>query len=64
MGFRRAIVPAGTDAIPSDCPIEVTRSAELPEAIIDGFGTEPLTCPTVSPGGRRSAEPERDRRAG
>ncbi len=41
MGFRRAIVPVDTDAIPADCPIVVHQVSGLPEAIIEGFGAEP-----------------------
>ena len=41
MGFRRAIVPAGTDAIPADCPMQVCQVTSLPGAIAAGFGAEP-----------------------
>ena len=41
MGFRRAIVPSGTDAIPADCPMEVTQVANVARAISSSFGLEP-----------------------
>ena len=39
MGFRRAVVPVGTDAIPSDSPIEVRQVANVAEAIAAGLGS-------------------------
>jgi DNA repair protein RadA/Sms len=39
MGFRRAIVPAGSDTVPADCPIQVSQVANLRAAIAAGFGT-------------------------
>ena len=41
MGFRRAIVPVGTDAIPGDCPMQVSQVADVVGAIRTGFGFEP-----------------------
>ncbi|HEX9064321.1 MAG TPA: DNA repair protein RadA [Streptosporangiaceae bacterium] len=41
MGFRRAIVPAGADAVPADCPIEVTPVPTVAQAISSSFGLEP-----------------------
>ena len=41
MGFRRAVVPVGTDAIPADCPMQVSQAADLVSAIRTGFGLEP-----------------------
>jgi DNA repair protein RadA/Sms len=41
MGFRRAIVPVGTDAVPADCPIAVRQVADVATAISTGFGLEP-----------------------
>ncbi len=41
MGFRRAIVPVGTDAIPADCPIDVRQVADVAGAISAGLGAEP-----------------------
>ena len=41
MGFRRAIIPVGTDAIPADCPIEVTQVETVAKAISSSFGLEP-----------------------
>ncbi len=41
MGFRRAIVPMGTDVIPADSPIEVTQAADVTSAIRASFGLEP-----------------------
>jgi DNA repair protein RadA/Sms len=40
MGFRRAIVPAGSDAIGSDCLIDVVQVTDLSAAITVGFGSE------------------------
>jgi DNA repair protein RadA/Sms len=41
MGFRRAIVPLGTDVIPADSPMEVTQVADVTGAIRASFGLEP-----------------------
>jgi hypothetical protein len=41
MGFRRAIVPAGSDAVPSDSPLQVVQVREIKEAISAGFSAEP-----------------------
>ncbi len=41
MGFRRAIVPVGGDAIPADCPMEVSQVADVSSAIRTGFGLDP-----------------------
>jgi len=41
MGFRRAIVPVGTDAIPADCPMQVSQVEDVASAIRTGFGLEP-----------------------
>ncbi|MGI9008137.1 MAG: DNA repair protein RadA [Streptosporangiaceae bacterium] len=41
MGFRRAVVPVGTDAIPADCPMEVTRVATVARAISSSLGLQP-----------------------
>jgi DNA repair protein RadA/Sms len=41
MGFRRAIVPVGSDVIPADSPIEVTQVADVSGAIKASFGQEP-----------------------
>ena len=41
MGFRRAIVPVGTDAIPADCPIQVRQVADVASAISAGLACEP-----------------------
>ncbi len=38
MGFRRAVVPAGTDAIPSDSPMEVRQVTDIAGAIAAGLG--------------------------
>jgi DNA repair protein RadA/Sms len=40
MGFRRAIVPVGTDAIPSDSPMEVRQVSDISGAIAAGLGAE------------------------
>jgi DNA repair protein RadA/Sms len=40
MGFRRAVVPAGTDAIPSDSPMEVRQVTDVAGAIAAGLGAE------------------------
>jgi len=40
MGFRRAIVPVGTDPVPADSPIEITRVADVRGAISAGLGLE------------------------
>ena len=40
MGFRRAVVPAGTDAIPSDSPMEVRQVTDIAGAIAAGLGAE------------------------
>jgi DNA repair protein RadA/Sms len=37
MGFRRAIVPAGPDAIPPDCVMDVRPVTDLPSAIVACF---------------------------
>jgi DNA repair protein RadA/Sms len=39
MGFRRAVVPVGTDAIPADSPIDVRQVANVAEAISAGLGS-------------------------
>jgi DNA repair protein RadA/Sms len=39
MGFRTAIVPVGTDAIPSDCPMEVRQVTDLPAAMTASLGS-------------------------
>jgi DNA repair protein RadA/Sms len=39
MGFRRAIVPLGTEPVPADSPIEVTRVADVRGAISAGLGS-------------------------
>jgi len=41
MGFRRAIVPAGTDVVPADAPMEIMQAADIVGAISAGFGSEP-----------------------
>ncbi len=41
MGFRRAIIPAGSDAVPSECPMEVFTAANMRGAIAAGFGADP-----------------------
>ncbi|HET9898498.1 MAG TPA: DNA repair protein RadA [Streptosporangiaceae bacterium] len=41
MGFRRAVVPVGTDAIPADSPIEVSQVADVATAIAVGLGALP-----------------------
>jgi len=41
MGFRRAIVPVGADAIATDCPMQVSQVADVVSAIRTGFGLEP-----------------------
>ncbi len=41
MGFRRAIVPAGTDAIPADSPDRGHQVADVAGAISAAFGAEP-----------------------
>ena len=38
MGFRRAIVPAGPEAIPPDCPVTVIGVANLPHAVAAALG--------------------------
>jgi DNA repair protein RadA/Sms len=38
MGFRRAIVPAGSDAVPADSPMDVREAADVADAIAAGFG--------------------------
>lgn len=40
MGFRRAVVPAGTDAIPSDTAMEVRQVTDIAGAIAAGLGAE------------------------
>jgi DNA repair protein RadA/Sms len=40
MGFRRAVVPVGTDDIPADCPIDVSAVADVASAITAGFGSD------------------------
>jgi len=40
MGFRRAIVPVGTDAVAADCPMQVSQVADVVSAIRTGFGLE------------------------
>lgn len=41
MGFRRAVVPIGTDAIPSDLPMDVHQVADVAGAIAVGLGARP-----------------------
>ncbi len=41
MGFRRAIVPVGSDAVPADSPLEVMQVADVGDAIAAGFGAPP-----------------------
>jgi DNA repair protein RadA/Sms len=41
MGFRRAIVPVGSDAIPTDSPLEVRQVADVAGAIAAGIGERP-----------------------
>jgi len=41
MGFRRAIVPVGTDAVAADCPMHVSQVEDVLSAIRTGFGLEP-----------------------
>jgi|HubBroStandDraft_1064217.scaffolds.fasta_scaffold03610_3 DNA repair protein RadA/Sms len=36
MGFRRAVVPVGTDAIPADLPMDVLQVADVASAIVAG----------------------------
>jgi DNA repair protein RadA/Sms len=50
MGFRRAIVPAGSDAALSGSNLEVIEVADLPSAIAAALGS-----PSVSPPGRLAA---------
>jgi DNA repair protein RadA/Sms len=38
MGFRRAIVPAGSDAVPTDSPMDVCQVTDVAGAIAAGFG--------------------------
>jgi len=38
MGFRRAIVPAGSDAVPADSPMDVRQVVDVAGAITAGFG--------------------------
>jgi DNA repair protein RadA/Sms len=38
MGFRRAIVPTGSDAVPADSPMDVREAADVADAIAAGFG--------------------------
>ena len=40
MGFTRAVVPTGSDALPADCEIHVSQVHDLPGAIAAGFGSE------------------------
>jgi DNA repair protein RadA/Sms len=41
MGFKRAIVPAGSDAVPSDSPMLVVQVSDVKQAIREGFSAEP-----------------------
>jgi DNA repair protein RadA/Sms len=41
MGFRRAIVPVGSDAVPTDSPVDVRQVADVAGAITAGFGALP-----------------------
>jgi DNA repair protein RadA/Sms len=41
MGFRRAIIPAGTDVVATDAPMEIMQVADVGGAISAGFGSEP-----------------------
>ncbi len=45
MGFRRAIVPVGTDVIAADSPMTVTRVGDISGAISAAFGDERLPAP-------------------
>jgi DNA repair protein RadA/Sms len=45
MGFRRAIVPVGTDVIAADSPVAVTRVTDISGAISAAFGAERLPAP-------------------
>jgi DNA repair protein RadA/Sms len=38
MGFRRAIVPFGSDVVPADSPLDVRQVADVRSAIAAGFG--------------------------
>lgn len=38
MGFRRAIIPAGPEAIPPDCPVQVTGVPDLLHAVTAALG--------------------------
>ena len=39
MGFRRAIVPVGTDVVAADSPVAVTRVTDISSAISAAFGS-------------------------
>ena len=41
MGFRRALVPVGTDAIAADCTMQVSQVEDVVSAIRTGFDLEP-----------------------
>lgn len=41
MGFRRAIIPAGTDVVATDAPMEIMQVDDVGGAISAGFGSEP-----------------------
>ncbi len=41
MGFRRAVVPVGTDAIPADSRMEVQQVPDIASAIAAGLGGQP-----------------------
>jgi len=41
MGFRRAIVPVGTDVVPADTPMEILQVGDIVGALSAGFGSEP-----------------------
>jgi hypothetical protein len=41
MGFRRALVPAGTDAVAADCSMAVSQVEDVVSAIRTGFDLEP-----------------------
>jgi DNA repair protein RadA/Sms len=42
MGFRRAIVPAGPEAIPPDCPVNVVGVADVSHAVAVALGADAM----------------------
>jgi len=44
MGFRRAIVPVGSDAVPTDSPLDVRPVADVADAMSAGLGAPPPHC--------------------